>query len=539
MTACTEYRCDNPLRREAVRANAVLSGIDYLEVVDEWALEHPGSPRQRTLLVHLFKPVPADLGAANVAISGGTRVTGIRVKWAWPAAAIPAGLLTPDETAMIAAAPDVPNLFVVRVAQAGDFSTYTLALVQAAGSLAPPADFDPKLSSVDFSFKVECPAPFDCAPQQVCPPVALEEPRIDYLAKDYSSFRRLLLDRLSVTMPAWTERGTADIGVTLVELLAYAADHLSYYQDAVATEAYLGTARRRVSVRRHARLLDYAMHDGCNARAWVSVGWSGETAVLPQGTPLLTGGSGVLDATGYAEAVEQGARVFETLHPQLLDEGLNEIDLYTWGDDGCSLPKGATRATLVNDGGRLSKLQAGAVLVFEEVRSPQQGLAPDPAHRHAVRLTSVDLAATDPLYLEPTGAPQQRLAEIAWDVGDALPFALNLQRIDPGASHDGAGAGTVTWGGTNLRSLRIALRIDAAGAPGAAFFSWSGDGGKTFNASQLMPAAGNLADAPSGISVVFAGQFVAGDVYWFGPAPVSVARGNVVLADDGRTMLGL
>ncbi len=54
--------------------------------------------------------------------------------------------------------------------------------------------------------------------------------------------------------------------VTLVELLAYAGDPLSYFQDAVATEAYLGTARRRASVRRHARLVDYPMHDGASAR---------------------------------------------------------------------------------------------------------------------------------------------------------------------------------------------------------------------------------------------------------------------------------
>ena len=36
-----------------------------------------------------------------------------------------------------------------------------------------------------------------------------------------------------------------DLGITLVELLAYVGDHLSYYQDAVATEAYLDTARQR------------------------------------------------------------------------------------------------------------------------------------------------------------------------------------------------------------------------------------------------------------------------------------------------------
>ncbi|MFO1063079.1 MAG: hypothetical protein U0892_04300 [Pirellulales bacterium] len=39
--------------------------------------------------------------------------------------------------------------------------------------------------------------------------------------------------------------------MTLVELLAFVADRISYEQDAVATEAYLATARRRPSVRRH------------------------------------------------------------------------------------------------------------------------------------------------------------------------------------------------------------------------------------------------------------------------------------------------
>ena len=57
----------------------------------------------------------------------------------------------------------------------------------------------------------------------------------------------------------------------LVEVLAYTGDYLSYYQDAVATEAYLDTARQRISVRRHARLVDYILHEGCNARAWVCV----------------------------------------------------------------------------------------------------------------------------------------------------------------------------------------------------------------------------------------------------------------------------
>ena len=98
----------------------------------------------------------------------------------------------------------------------------------------------------------------------------------------------MMLDRLSLTVPGWTERSAADVGVTLVELLAYAADNLTYRQDAIATEAYLGTARRRVSVRRHARLVDYHLHEGCNARAWVHVEVAGNNIALARGTQLLS-----------------------------------------------------------------------------------------------------------------------------------------------------------------------------------------------------------------------------------------------------------
>ena len=80
-----------------------------------------------------------------------------------------------------------------------------------------------------------------------------------------------MLDRLLVTMPEWRERHIPDIGITLVELMAYVADQLSYSLDAVTTEAYLSTARLRISVRRHARLVDYRMHEGCNARSWVCI----------------------------------------------------------------------------------------------------------------------------------------------------------------------------------------------------------------------------------------------------------------------------
>ena len=74
-----------------------------------------------------------------------------------------------------------------------------------------------------------------------------EAPEINYLARDYASFRKLMFDRLALLMPQWHEPNPADWTVTVVEAVANMADQLSYYQDAVATEAYLGTARRRTS----------------------------------------------------------------------------------------------------------------------------------------------------------------------------------------------------------------------------------------------------------------------------------------------------
>lgn len=405
------YVCCEEHRREAVRAHATLNGIDFLEVLDDPAL--PPEARQRTLFVHFLKPLRgAALAKEQVRLEGGERIRNVQVISVTVGTDAQAHILT------------------VQVDKAGDFSAYTLRLIQDAQHPQPPAGFDPLLATVAFSFKVNCPTDFDCQPVHVCPSTRLAEPDINYLAKDYASLRRLLLDRLAVLMPAWHERSPADLGVTLIELLAYVGDYLSYQQDAIATEAYLGTARRRISVRRHARLVDYLMHDGCNARVWVQVQVDDDNVLLPQGTQLLTHVAGQpvrlgLDSSAYDAALAAHPEVFETMHPVRLYQAHNALPFYTWGARQCCLPAGATRATLQ---GHFPDLHAGDVLVFEEVRGPHTGSPndTDPAHRHAVRLTSVVLAQ-DPLggrfATPPTDDPLD-ITEIAWGAADALPFPL-------------------------------------------------------------------------------------------------------------------
>jgi hypothetical protein len=444
--------CTDEGRKAKVRAHPSINGIDYLEVLDDEA--PPGVPRQQTLLLHCLKPLVGVTGE-NVRIEGGVRVTGINVLWAFPASELP-----PAEAASLApvvltlGAPK--NVLVIRTDARGDFSTYTLRLVRSRSeTTVPPSNFDRVLASVGFSFKVDCDSNFDCQRVDQCPQPSPQVPQIDYLARDYASFRRLMLDRLSLLIPSWSERNPADTGVAIVELLAYAADRLSYFQDAAGTEAYLGTARRRTSVRRHARLMDYIMHDGANARVWIAVTVTplgdadgavlrGPSADRP-GTQFLTQAneqSGALSVGKVEEAITSGAEVFESMHDVTLRAEHNEMYLYTWGDEKCCLPKGATKATLRRftpgsfaDGkstlpSLITHLAPGDILILEEVRGASGNAADaDPSHRHAVRLTAVEYTE-DPLVPEDdySGRPE-RLVEIEWAAADALPFPLCLKKV--------------------------------------------------------------------------------------------------------------
>lgn len=459
--------CCNDARRRLVRQHATLNGIDRLEVVDRELIGTPQAPlRQRILRLFFVKPPAGPLLAdlqpvfsGRVILTGGDRVTAIAV----------------EDVKFKTNAPLGPRLE-VQVVPRGDFSTYTLSLL-ASGSNQSLPNLDPELASIDFWFKIECENKFDCAPVCDCPLEIAPAPELDYLAKDYASFRQLILDRMAALLPNWRERNPADLGITLVEMLAYVGDYQGYRQDAIATEAYLGTARQRVSVRRHARMLDYAMHDGCNARVWVQVrvkdspggpfslhrrlvwddGAGKWTPAEREPTPspdqpprllrtrfstrLLPDVSTIANEDFARLAPELGPEVFEPLEDARPDDDPeqdtslrpehNEMPFYTWGSEECCLPRGATKATLRGD---FKDLHARHVLIFVEKFGPKTGdpADADPSHRHAVRLTRVSVGK-DEVVIE-NGAPVP-VTEIEWATADALPFAVCLSSV---SEHDGA-----------------------------------------------------------------------------------------------------
>lgn len=161
---------------------------------------------------------------------------------------------------------------------------------------------------------------------------------VDYSARDRDEILTLMMRELRSRLPEWQPGSIADIGVTLVELLAAEADRLAYAQDAVGTEAYIGTARQRRSVARHARLLGVRVKNGCNARTLVHVSIDGDEVDLPCGTQI--------SAVAPAHESDDPPLVFETMHRAVLRQSCNEIRLHGDRERPTTLGAGATRATL-------------------------------------------------------------------------------------------------------------------------------------------------------------------------------------------------
>ena len=108
-------------------------------------------------------------------------------------------------------------------------------------------DIDPSLfASLAFKFRPGC-FTNDCAPALAAVRPA-PGPAIDYLAKDYDSFRHTLMAAMAERVPGWESTSEADHDQVLIDLFAARPTSCRDYQDRVMNEAYLG--RRRASASR-------------------------------------------------------------------------------------------------------------------------------------------------------------------------------------------------------------------------------------------------------------------------------------------------
>jgi hypothetical protein len=136
----------------------------------------------------------------------------------------------------------------------------------------------------------------------------------------FSSFRESLLRSLvgKHDLGVLRTRASDDYAITLLELWAVVADVISFYQERIANESYLGTAKLRESVGRLVRLIDYELRPGAAATARLVF------TLERLSTVPLPSGLRVQSVPGPDEKPQK----FETLEPVEAQLALNRVRVF-------------------------------------------------------------------------------------------------------------------------------------------------------------------------------------------------------------------
>ena len=373
-------------RRARVLASPSFNGIDFVEVA---------SDDQRSLRVHFLNHLPLahTLDSPPVTITGGER--------------IPTVAVNPIDDSTAWSLQGTHLVLDLTVVAPGDFSNYTLTVRQKSPVPSGRPHLDPFLASSVFTFKARCPSDLDCQPGPVvCPSPPSSAPPIDYLAKDFLSFRQALLDFSALRYPDWQERSEADFGVMFLEALCALADDLSYTQDRIAAEAALETATQRRSVVRLARLVDYEPRPATVSSVLLQFDVAPGTATLhdglvvtapgPDGTPIPFETGGSLSDRQLDPATSRLLGREQRVSP-VWNRGA--ISPYWFDDSQRCLRAGATEMDVLGSG---FQFYPGQALLIET--APPTGA--DPPIRQIVHLLDAGAELCDPLYDPPTDLPQ-------------------------------------------------------------------------------------------------------------------------------------
>jgi uncharacterized phage protein gp47/JayE len=135
------------------------------------------------------------------------------------------------------------------------------------------------------------------------------QPWIDYTNKDFESLVKAMQELAQERLPVWTDQSPNDLGVLLMELFAYMGDIILYYQDRIANESFLHTARERRSILYLLRLIGYELLPATSASADLTLIFK-----KPEGeAPKVTISPGAQFATKKTSASE--AIIFEYIGP--------------------------------------------------------------------------------------------------------------------------------------------------------------------------------------------------------------------------------
>ncbi|HEU0236993.1 MAG TPA: baseplate J/gp47 family protein [Candidatus Limnocylindrales bacterium] len=236
---------------------------------------------------------------------------------------------------------------------------------------------------------------------------------IEYRVGTYATFRRTMLRQISrwrrtaepspgvplATPEAprplanWTTRSADDFGIAFLEMWAYLADILTFYQERIANEAFLRTAVQRQSTTLLVSLIGYRPGPGRAAVAQLAFETERDATVeLPAG--LL-----VQSVPGQGEKPQK----FETVADLTAYASLNELRPRTLASQ--DLPRGATRAVLAGTGHDISPGDWVAIAGDERRNDP--GSERWDVRRVAAVQEDDDAGTTTVSWLEGLGAPRR------------------------------------------------------------------------------------------------------------------------------------
>ena len=319
----------------------------------------------------------------------------------------------------------------------GGFQTYRIGITDTPAD-AGASRIDRFSTTLDFSFKQSCPTPFDCQCACDCPAEAVVDYQVDYLARDFESYRAALSAYAGDKYPGWDIDAPADFGAMVAELFAALGDEFAFLQDGFQREGYLDTLTERRSFSQLARLLDFRPDPGQSATGLVVMRLYTSDA-RPPGTVanLIDLAPGVRVWADQEDRppipFEVGQTLAETVDgtPSFpLHSHWTDLPAYQPDPDVPCLVRGAREMVL--DNADLLSAPFPAAVLGADIAGYWQGKtllietrpdAPDEkVRRHLVILDQPAEQMDDPL----TGAGP--LTRLHWRAEDAMPWGLDQGR---------------------------------------------------------------------------------------------------------------
>ena len=130
----------------------------------------------------------------------------------------------------------------------------------------------PFFSSIAFNFRPGC---FTTIARRGCGPARHPRTRDRLPGADYDSFRHTLITAMAARVPGWASTSEADLDQVLIDSVrGRGGRNWRTTRTSVMSEATLATARKRVSLARHARLVDIT----CTRATRPAPGWRSRCA---------------------------------------------------------------------------------------------------------------------------------------------------------------------------------------------------------------------------------------------------------------------